>query len=93
MSHRTNITRIRAKQYLIGNPLVAFSMTKHDIRAALYAPLKVLIYVNDAQETMVEYDLPSDQFGQFGDQEVVAVALGLDEKLSKLIEKADERKD
>jgi len=79
-----------ARQYLVGNPLFAFSMTQLDIRTALYAPLKVLVYVNDMGETVVEYDRPSDQFGQFDQEDIKKVALGLDEKLSKLIAKADE---
>src|SRR6201999_3055143 len=79
-----------ARQYLVGNPLIAFSMTKQDIRVALYAPLKMLIYVNDQNETVVEYDLPSDQFGQFGVEGITKVALDLSEKVSKLIAKAEE---
>jgi uncharacterized protein (DUF302 family) len=79
-----------AKQYMIGNPLIAFSMTQHDIRAALYAPLKVLIYQNEQHVTVVEYDLPSDQFGQFGNQKVTEVGYQLNDKLSKIITKADE---
>src|SRR5262245_6891766 len=34
----------RAKQYVLGNPLIAVTMTRHDIRAALYVPLRVLVY-------------------------------------------------
>ena len=79
-----------ARQYLVGNPLFAFSMTQLDIRTALYAPLKVLVYGNDEGQTVVEYDRPSDQFGQFDQEEIKKVALGLDEKVSKLIAKADE---
>jgi uncharacterized protein (DUF302 family) len=79
-----------ARQYLVGNPLFAFSMTQLDIRTALYAPLKVLVYVNDKGATVVEYDRPSDQFGQFDNKEIKKVALGLDDKLSKLIAKAGE---
>ena len=37
----------KAIQYLVGNPLFAIQMTQHDIRASLYAPLRVLIYEND----------------------------------------------
>src|SRR5271156_1624499 len=33
----------KAKQFVVGNPLVAATMTRHDIRAALYAPLRVLV--------------------------------------------------
>src|SRR5581483_4869747 len=37
-------SRRNAKQYLIGNALTAIQMTQHDIRAALYAPLRVIVY-------------------------------------------------
>ena len=33
----------KAIQYVVGNPLFALQMTQHDIRASLYAPLRVLI--------------------------------------------------
>jgi len=79
----------KAFQYLIGNPLTAFSMTRHDLRAALYAPLRVLVYENQDGETFFEYDLPSDLFGQFGVEAVSEIGLSLDEKLFKLVEKAD----
>jgi uncharacterized protein (DUF302 family) len=78
----------KAFRYHIGNPLVAFSMTRHDIRAALYAPLSVLVYAIDAQTTRVEFDQPSTLFGRFGVPEVTRVGLQLDEKLTVLIEKA-----
>ena len=58
--------RRNAKQYLIGNPLTAIQMSQHDIRAALYAPLRVLVYEQKAGQTIVEYDQPSSLFGQFG---------------------------
>src|SRR5262249_35710938 len=58
--------RTNAKLYLIGNPLTATDMTKHDIRAALYAPIRVLVYEPRAGQTSVEYDLPSSLVGQFG---------------------------
>ena len=34
----------KAIQYVVGNPLIALQMTQHDIRASLYAPLRVLLY-------------------------------------------------
>ncbi|RFZ90939.1 DUF302 domain-containing protein [Mucilaginibacter conchicola] len=79
-----------AKQYLIGNPLIAFSMTRHDIRAALYAPLRVLVYTDGQNRTTIEYDKPSDLFGQFGIPQITEVGLGLDQKVEKLVEKAVE---
>jgi len=75
-------------QYLLGNPLFALQMTRHDIRASLYAPLRVLIYQTEHGKTCVEYDKPSSQFGQFGNAKVTEVALMLDRKLEQLVTKA-----
>src|SRR6516162_7621122 len=38
----------RAVQYEIGNPLTATRMTRHWLAAALYAPLRVVLYENEA---------------------------------------------
>jgi uncharacterized protein (DUF302 family) len=78
----------KAIQYLIGNPLFAIQMTQHDIRAGLYAPLRVLIYENEDGKTYVEYDQPSSLFGQFGNAKVTEVAKMLDKKLAELVAKA-----
>jgi uncharacterized protein (DUF302 family) len=78
----------KAIQYLVGNPLIALQMTQHDIRAALYAPLRVLIYENAQGKTCVEYDKSSSLFGQFGDTKVTEVARMLDHKLEQLVSKA-----
>ncbi|GAB3879204.1 hypothetical protein GCM10028824_42270 [Hymenobacter segetis] len=81
----------RAKQYAIGNPLIAMSMTQHDMRAALYAPLRVLVYEAADQKVRVEYDLPSSLFGQFGNAAISKVADSLDAKLAALIASVDEQ--
>jgi len=78
----------KAIQYLVGNPLFAIQMTQHDIRAGLYAPLRVLIYENEHEKTCVEYDKPSSLFGQFGNAKVTEVATMLDRKLEQLVAKA-----
>jgi uncharacterized protein (DUF302 family) len=78
----------KAFQYLVGNPLFAIQMTKHDIRAGLYAPLRVLIYENEEGKTCVEYDRPSSLFGQFGNAKVTEVATMLDRKLEQLVARA-----
>jgi uncharacterized protein (DUF302 family) len=74
----------KAVQYVIGNPLFAVEMTRHAIGAALYAPLRVLIYEAEDGGTRIEYDRPSSSFGQFGDQRVSAMAAALDQKLEDL---------
>jgi len=78
----------KAIQFLVGNPLFAIQMTQHDIRASLYAPLRVLLYENEQGKTCVEYDKPSSLFGQFGNAEVTDVAAMLDRKLEQLVAKA-----
>lgn len=75
---------LNAIQYSVGNPLVALEMTKHDIRAGLYAPIRVLIYEDPEGKLYAEYDLPSSQFGQFGEA-LLPVAKGLDKKLKEVI--------
>ncbi len=81
----------KAKQYVIGNPLIAIQMTVRDIRAALYVPLRIIVYENDIGKTFVEYDLPSGLLGQFGNEAILQVARGLDAKLFHLISICDTR--
>lgn len=78
----------KAIQYLLGNPLIAVEMTRHAIGAALYAPLRVLLYEDGEGNTCVEYDLPTSLFGQFGSEEVDRVAGSLDRKLEALLASA-----
>ena len=79
----------KAKQYAVGNPLTAITMTHHDVRAALYAPLRVLIYEADDHSTRVDFDQASSLFGQFNNPEITRVAQSLDTKLTNLIKKAE----
>ena len=77
----------KAVQYEIGNPLTASRMTQHQLPAALYAPLRVLLYENEDGHAVFEYDRPSSLFGQFGDERA-AVARELDAKLESVLIKA-----
>ena len=80
----------KAIQYVVGNPLFALQMTQHDIRAGLYAPLRVLLYENERGRTCLEYDKPSSLFGQFNDDRIASVASMLDRKLEALVAAAVE---
>ncbi|OAJ55101.1 hypothetical protein A6V36_09015 [Paraburkholderia ginsengiterrae] len=77
-----------AIRYIIGNPRVALQMTRHDIRAGLYAPLSVLVYEIAPGVVRVEYDQPSTLFGQFGNADVTAIGRELDVKLASVIDHA-----
>lgn len=78
----------KAVQYVVGNPLYAIEMTRHTIGAALYVPLRVLIYEDNGGKTRIEYDRPSSFFGQFGDTWVDEIAASLDRKLADLASEA-----
>jgi uncharacterized protein (DUF302 family) len=78
----------KAVQFVVGNPLFALQMTKHDVRAGLYAPLRLLVYESDQGSTELEYDKPSSMFGQFNDERIQTVAAMLDGKMEELIAQA-----
>jgi hypothetical protein len=78
----------KAVQYEIGNPLTASSMTRHQLAAANYAPLRVVLYEPAGGGSCIEYDLPSSIFGQFGDERVTEVARGLDAALDRALRTA-----
>ena len=80
--------RRKAVQYAIGNPLTASRMTQHQLPASLYAPLRVVLYENEAGRAIFEYDRPSSLFGQFDDERVTAVAHELDASLERVLVKA-----
>jgi hypothetical protein len=78
----------RAIQYDIGNPLTASLMTRHQISAALYAPIRVLLRESPEGEVAFEYDRPLSTFGQFGNENVDMVARKLDGDLENVLKKA-----
>jgi uncharacterized protein (DUF302 family) len=76
---------VRAVQYVVGNPLFAVQMTRHNVAAGLYAPLRLLVYEDGRGKTVLEYDAPSSLFGQFRDDRITAVAEMLDRKMEALV--------
>jgi hypothetical protein len=74
-----------ARQYDIGNAITASLMTRHQLAAAQYAPIRVVLYENDAGHAVFEYDRPSSLFGQFDDEQVNVVARGLDAALARAL--------
>src|ERR1700692_3725832 len=79
-----------ALQYDTGNPVTASLMTRHQLAAALYPPIRVVLYESDAGHGVFEYDRPSTTFGQFGDEQVTAVARGLDAAIERALAGAAE---
>jgi uncharacterized protein (DUF302 family) len=79
-----------AVQYEIGNPLTASKMTRHKLAAALYAPLRVVLFEDERGNGVFEYDKPSSFFGQYGDDRVTEVGRYLDVTLEAALRKATE---
>ncbi|MBW0018552.1 MAG: DUF302 domain-containing protein [Mycobacterium sp.] len=75
----------KAVEYLVGNHVIAESMFRHDPRALLYAPLRLLIYSDAGGNAMFSMDQPSAAFGSLGIAEVTAVGEGLDRKVVNLL--------
>ena len=75
-------------QYEIGNLATAVKMVRYHLAAALYAPLRVVLYANDEGKGVFEYNKPSSLFGQNGDAKILEVAYGLDAVIEKVLLKA-----
>ena len=64
-------THRKARQYVLGNPLFAAMMTRHDIRAGLYAPVRLLVYeADDGSTRAFEFDRLLLSSGQFDNPDV-----------------------
>jgi uncharacterized protein (DUF302 family) len=82
--------RRNAVQYEIGNPLTASKMTRHQLAAALYAPLRVVLFEDEQGRGILEYDRPSSFFSQYGDEGVTEVGRYLDATLEAVLRQAAE---
>jgi uncharacterized protein (DUF302 family) len=80
--------RRNALQYDIGNPLTASKMTRHQLPAGLYAPLRVVLFEDEEGNGIFEYDKPSSFFGQYGDERTTEVGRYLDAALEAVLRNA-----
>jgi uncharacterized protein (DUF302 family) len=77
--------RTRAIEYLIGNHVIAETMFRHDPRALLYAPLRMLVYSDSDGNAIFTMDQPGPAFGSLGITEVTKVGESLDRKVANLL--------
>ncbi len=77
--------RVQAVEYLIGNHVIAETMFRHNPKALLYAPLRMLVYSDAEGNAVFTMDQPSAAFGSLGIREVTEVGEGLDDKVSNLL--------
>jgi hypothetical protein len=86
----------RAKDYddtgpKLGNPLTASKVTRYELGAALYAPLRVVVSEDEQGKGVFEHDKPSSFFGQYGDERVTEVGRYLDTTLEAALREAAEQ--
>lgn len=74
----------KAMMIILGNPLLAITMLRHDVRAGLNVPVRVYLHEDEAGRTHVSYDVPSTLMGNLAD-EARAAASVLDAKLAALV--------
>jgi len=80
--------RRNAIQFEIGNPTTAARITSHCLAAGVYAPLRIMLFEDRQGRTVVLYNRPSSLFGQFGDENVNAIARELDAHLESGLHEA-----
>lgn len=76
---------VKAVEYLLGNHVIAETMFRHDPRALLYAPLRLLVYSDAEGNAVFSMVRPSSAFGSLGIDEVTQVGLSLDRKVANLL--------
>ena len=75
----------KAKQYFIGNHVVAERAFRNDASAVLHALLPSLIYADPDGDTRLAVDQPSLFFESYDDSQVADVGRELDARLAQLI--------
>ena len=76
----------RAVRWIIGNPLYAITMIRHDIMAGLFAPVELLVSENiDGAGATVTYVRPSSLMVIEANPPLLAAAQTLDRKLEELV--------
>jgi len=77
---------LKSKRIILGNPLIAITMLKHDMTAGLAVPVELLVLERIEGGVDLIYQLPSTLIaGLNRDEELVRAAEVLDGKLEKLV--------
>lgn len=79
----------RTVRWILGNPLIAITMIRHDIRAGLFAPVEVLVTEKESGPgTTITYVRPSSLMVIEENPPLFEAAQALDKKFDALIAKA-----
>ena len=79
----------RSVRWILGNPLIAITMIRHDITAGLFAPVEILVTEKEGGPgTTITYVLPSSLMVIEENPPLLEAAKALDEKLGAFVAKA-----
>ena len=76
---------LKAKLYVLGNPLFAKDMLTLDPATGLYVPTRLYVHEDHQAVTQLAYDPLSGFANQFHDPALTAAARAVDEKLDALV--------
>jgi uncharacterized protein (DUF302 family) len=79
---------IESKQYLVGNAVIARGMFRYSGAAGLAAPVRVCVSQRDGEQTRIDMELPSAEFGKFPELRESKVPKLLDAEMVKVFEDA-----
>lgn len=79
----------RSVRWIVGNPLIAITIIRHDITAGLFAPVELLVTENkDRKGATVTYVRPSTLMVIDDNPPLLAAVEALDAKLAALVDRA-----
>jgi hypothetical protein len=79
-------------RWVLGNPLIAITMIRHDVEAALFAPVELLLRESDVGGgSAIVYDLPSSLMVIRENPPLLEAATALDRKLDALVRRVTGR--
>lgn len=76
---------LKAREYLFGNPALAFQMTARHADVGFYVPFRVYFSEETPGQTRIIYDQPSSLLGLFRDAEILKIATALDVKVAEFL--------
>ena len=80
--------RRKVVRWIFGNPVIAYTMLRHDIAAGLFAPIEFLLFENGSgQGATLVYDLPSSLMVIEDNPPLLEAARALDRKFAELVER------
>ena len=77
----------KAMRVILGNPLIAITMLRHDVTAGLFAPVEMLLVDKGEGRSSLTYVKPSSLMVVETNSELLSAATGLDTKLAALATK------